>query len=152
MQAVNFQEAVAAIVAKDTRYQPAAYLFVREALDHTQRKVLRSRESTVCHVSGQELLEGIRQYALQQFGPMALHLLHEWGVRSCEDFGELVFNMIECGLLAKNENDTRADFKGGYPFEEAFRRPFLPPSRRATKAPEPNSARRCKEAGAARGE
>jgi uncharacterized repeat protein (TIGR04138 family) len=78
------------------------------------------------HVSGQELLSGIREFALRQFGPMALTVLEEWGVKRCEDFGEIVFNMIESGLLAKTAEDSRDDFKGGYDFMEAFREPFLP--------------------------
>ena len=82
------------------------------------------------HVSGQQLLEGIRAHALEQFGPLTLMVLEEWGVRRCEDFGELVFNMVENSLLGKTENDSRDDFKGGYDFNEAFRRPFLPGSKK----------------------
>ena len=83
-------------------------------------------EGKVRHVSGQELLAGIRAYALDQYGPMTLTVLSEWGVRGCEDFGELVFNMVENNLLAKTKDDSRDDFKNGYTFEEAFRKPFLP--------------------------
>jgi uncharacterized repeat protein (TIGR04138 family) len=72
------------------------------------------------------LLAGIRDYGLQQYGPMTLIVLHEWGIRSCEDFGEIVFNMVENALLAKTDKDSREDFKGGYKFEDAFRKPFLP--------------------------
>jgi uncharacterized repeat protein (TIGR04138 family) len=57
---------------------------------------------------------------------MTMTVLEEWGVRNCRDFGEIVFNMVEIGLLAKTEKDTREDFDGGYEFEEAFRKPFLP--------------------------
>jgi uncharacterized repeat protein (TIGR04138 family) len=81
------------------------------------------------HVSGQELLAGIREYALGQFGPMTKMILEEWGIRSCHDFGEIVFNMVEVGLLAKTDKDTREDFKDGYDFEDAFRKPFLPNSK-----------------------
>jgi uncharacterized repeat protein (TIGR04138 family) len=80
----------------------------------------------VRHVTGQQLLEGARDYALAQYGPMALALLHEWGLRCGEDIGEIVFNMIEASLLAKTDQDSRQDFKDGYDFEEAFRKPFLP--------------------------
>jgi uncharacterized repeat protein (TIGR04138 family) len=140
MQAVNFEGVVARIAAGDKRYQPDAYVFVREALDHTQKKYIKSRASTVCHVTGPELLAGLREYALQQFGPMAITVLDEWGVRCCEDFGELVFNMIENGLLAKTDKDSRADFKNGYLFEEAFRQPFLPTARKPAAAPETKPA------------
>jgi uncharacterized repeat protein (TIGR04138 family) len=77
-------------------------------------------------VSGQELLNGIRDFALVQYGPMAITVLKEWGINSCQDFGEIVFNMIDIGWLAKTEQDSRADFQGGYDFYDAFRRPFLP--------------------------
>jgi uncharacterized repeat protein (TIGR04138 family) len=56
-------------------------------------------------------------------------ILEEWGIRSCHDFGEIVFNMVEVGLLAKTDKDTREDFKDGYDFEDAFRKPFLPNSK-----------------------
>ena len=128
MQAVNFEEILDKIVTNDPRYQRESYFFLREALDHTQKMVAKSKKGEIRHVSGQELLEGIRDYALSQFGPMTLTVLGEWGIRSCEDFGEMVFNMVENSLLAKTENDSRDDFKGGYDFEDAFRKPFLPQS------------------------
>jgi uncharacterized repeat protein (TIGR04138 family) len=142
MNTANFDEALEQIVQKDTRYHRDAYLFVREALDHTQKLINKAAktesraaadepaEGTVRHVSGQELLPGHRDYALDQFGPMTLTVLGEWGVRRCEDFGEIVFNMVENHLLAKTKKDSREDFKGGYDFDEAFRRPFLPEARK----------------------
>jgi uncharacterized repeat protein (TIGR04138 family) len=126
MHEVDFEEAVGRVRAKDPRYHRDAYQFVREALDHTQKSIVRENKGKIRHVTGQELLGGIREYALAQFGPMALMLFGEWGVRKCEDFGEIVFNMVEIGLLAKTDKDSRADFAGGYNFEEAFRKPFLP--------------------------
>ena len=140
MQAPNFEEILENIVAKDSRYQRDAYCFLREALDHTQKAVSKSKKNEIRHVSGQELLAGIRDYALSQFGPMTITVLEEWGIRSCEDFGEMVFNMVASNLLAKTENDTREDFKDGYDFESAFRRPFLP-TPKPTKT-EPTSAER----------
>lgn len=129
MQAPKFDEVLDQIVAKDPRYTRDAYYFVREALDFTQKNATKSGASQIRHVSGQELLDGIREFALQQYGPMTHMLLAEWGLTRCEDFGELVFNMVEAGLLAKTKNDSRDDFKGGYDFEDAFRRPFLPTRR-----------------------
>ncbi len=129
MQEINFDEALQLIEAKDPRYHREAYLFVREGLDYTQKNIARDARGRVRHVSGQELLEGIREYALQQFGPMAMTVLEEWGVRECKDFGEIVFNMVETGLLAKTEKDSRADFEPGYDFADAFRKPFLPRNR-----------------------
>jgi uncharacterized repeat protein (TIGR04138 family) len=126
MQEVSFEETLDKILVKDPRYTRDAYLFVREALDYAQKLVGKENGGKVRHVTGQELLEGIRRFALEQFGPMTLTVFEEWGVRNCGDFGEIVFNMLEIGLLAKTEKDSRADFQGGYDFEDAFRKPFLP--------------------------
>jgi uncharacterized repeat protein (TIGR04138 family) len=255
MQEVSFEEALEIITLKDPRFPREAYLFVREALDHTQRCQAKEREGCIRHVSGQELLAGIKDYARGQFGPMAMTVLQEWGIRSCQDFGEIVFNMVETGgcpalatdeitdlpalvkcltaqadpvssflwesfsetarsklnedsnspesrevltselngiitstavyheerfsgvqlplevkslaqqeltgvslaqfnrlllelayphqiakshgLLAKTKNDSRADFEDGYDFFEAFRKPFLPPSKQTPVEPDP---------------
>ena len=140
MHEVSFEEALGKIRAKDPRYQRDAYLFVREALDHTQKTIGKDARGRIRHVTGQELLRGIQEYALQQFGPMTQTVLEEWGVRRCEDFGEIVFNMVEVGWLAKTEKDSRADFRGGYDFGEAFRKPFLPPSKQIVPARETQPA------------
>ncbi len=260
MQEVSFEDALEILTIKDPRYPREAYLFVREALDHTQRTLAKDREGNIRHVSGQELLAGIRDFASIQFGPMAITVLEEWGIHSCQDFGELVFNMVETGgcpmlsvdditdlqslatrlqqrsdplssflweslseaarlklsadpvapesreilikelnemirsgplfqedrfagvalspeakcllghplrgvalaqfnrillqsaypeeiarshgLLAKTKNDTRADFEDGYDFFEAFRKPFLPPSKQVKPETTPTSSHR----------
>jgi len=126
MQELTFDSTLALILAKDSRYHRDAYLFVKDALDHTQKVVVKESREQLRHVTGQELLEGIRGYALVQFGPMAEMVFAEWGVQRCEDFGEIVFNMVEIGLLGKTEEDSRDDFQNGYNFHEAFRKPFLP--------------------------
>jgi uncharacterized repeat protein (TIGR04138 family) len=132
MHEIDFEQVVEEILQRDIRYAHAAYRFVREALDHTQKLLGRSGTAEIHHVSGQELLEGIRAYALQQYGPMTLTVFQEWGVSGCEDFGELVFNMVEARILKKTDRDSREDFKNGFDFFEAFRRPFLP-ARRAVQ-------------------
>ena len=129
MQEINFDEKVEMILAKDPRYAREAYAFVRESLDHTQKNIGKENRGLVRHITGQELLEGIRQFALNQFGPMVVTVLEEWGVRNSRDFGEIVFNMVEIDLLAKTENDNRDDFNHGYDFTDAFRKPFWPPSK-----------------------
>ena len=134
MQEVNFDEALDQILAKDERFHRDAYLFMREALDFTQKLVGRENQGKVRHVSGQELLDGLRQFALQQFGPMAVTVFEEWGIRNCQNFGEIVFNMVEIGLLAKTEKDTRDDFQNGYDFTGAFRKPFWPESKLKAEA------------------
>jgi len=128
MHKQNFTEAVAEIVKVDARYDRDAYLFVREGLDFTLKLLKKNAHTNPVqrHVSGQELLDGIRQYALDQFGPMAKTVLDYWGIRKCEDFGELVFNMVEKGILGKTDQDSREDFRGGFDFNEAFVRPFQP--------------------------
>ena len=140
MHEVSFEEALAKIRAKDPRYQRDAYLFVREALDHTQKTIGKDTRGRIRHVTGQELLAGIREFALQQFGPMTKTVLEEWGIRHSQDFGEIVFNMIEVGWLAKTDKDSRADFENGYDFDEAFRKPFLPGTRHPVQAPEAKPA------------
>ena len=139
MQTPDFDETVEKILQRDARYQRDAYVFVREGLAFTQKMIEKSGKEEVRHVTGQELVEGLRAYALQQYGPMALMILLEWGVRSCADFGEIVFNMVESHLLAKTEKDSREDFKNGYDFEQAFRRPFLPASKWTTSQLESQS-------------
>jgi uncharacterized repeat protein (TIGR04138 family) len=134
MQEVNFDEALNQILAKDERFHRDAYLFMREALDFTQKLVGRENQGKVRHVSGQELLDGLRQYALQQFGPMTTTVFEEWGIRTCLNFGEIVFNMVEIGLLAKTEKDTRDDFQNGYDFTDAFRKPFWPENKLKAEA------------------
>jgi uncharacterized repeat protein (TIGR04138 family) len=119
----DFDSALEAVVTRDPRYHRDAYHFVREALDHTQGLYTKSG-----HVTGRELLEGIRDYALKQYGPMALLVLEEWGLRRCEDFGDIVFNLIDAQILKKTDRDTREEFAGGYDFAEAFRKPFEPGS------------------------
>jgi len=126
MHEVSFEQGLEKIRAKDPRYERDAYMFVREALDHTQKTIAKDSRTRPRHVTGQELLEGIRDLALAQFGPMAITVFEEWGIHCCADFGEIVFNMVESELLAKTEKDNRADFASGYDFIETFRKPFLP--------------------------
>ena len=144
---IDVEQVLETIVAKDTRYPREAYYFVREALDVAQRKFAKSGGKSAkdkpAHVSGQQLLEGIRAHALEQFGPLTLMVLEEWGIHRGEDFGEIVFNMVESSLLGKTENDSRDDFKGGYDFFEAFRKPYLPKAKREQKVSDASAAASC---------
>ncbi len=117
----TIDDMLAPILKTDQRYTAEAYLFVREGLDHTVRQLDKPR-----HVSGQELLEGIREYALQEFGPVTKRVLSEWGIRGCVDFGNIVFNLVNHGLLGKTDEDSIEDFMHGYDFTEAFIQPFRP--------------------------
>jgi uncharacterized repeat protein (TIGR04138 family) len=133
MQEINFDEVLEKIMARDGRFAREAYHFTRESLDYTQKLISKENHGAVRHVSGQELLEGIRQFALQQYGPMTMTVLEEWNIKTCQDFGEIVFNMVESGLLAKTEKDTRDDFQIGYDFTDAFRKPYWPQSKLEVK-------------------
>ena len=141
MQALDLEKAIDEIAKRDPRYHREAYLFLREALDYTQKNLVRAGKEGIRHVSPPELLDGIRSYGLQLYGPMTMLVFTEWGIQKCEDFGEIVFNMVEHGLLAKTDQDRREDFKGGYEFAEAFRKPFQPQSLfpQNTSFPEPTS-------------
>ena len=112
-------ELLSAILERDRRYGRDAYVFVSEALGHTAKKLERKG-----HVTGRELCEGLRDLALEQFGRMARVVLESWGVRSSEDIGNLVFNMVEAGLLRKTDEDRREDFEGVLNFDEALERDF----------------------------
>jgi uncharacterized repeat protein (TIGR04138 family) len=129
MQKLNFAEAVDEIVRVNGQYDRDAYYFVREGLDFTIKMLKKDSHGKPRHVSGQELLDGLRRYALDQFGPMAKTVFAHWNVKQCEDFGEIVFRMVDKGILGKTEQDTREDFRGGYDFDEAFVKPYLPSPR-----------------------
>ena len=125
----HFSATVDAIVARDSRFERDAYLFVRDALEFTTKQIKKkgaASSPSECHVSSQQLLEGIRQYALQQFGPMVPTVFEHWRVRSCEDIGAIVFNLIEAREFGKSEQDTVEDFRLGFNFHEAFVAPFRP--------------------------
>ncbi len=121
MKTPTAEELLDGIIARDPRYTVEAYAFVRAGLDFTVRSLEKQR-----HISGQELLEGIRKFAIDEFGPMTQTVLNGWGIKRTEDIGEIVFNMVETGLLGKTDKDNRADFADGYDFDEAFRKPFRP--------------------------
>jgi len=143
MQPISFEEILEHILSREKRYPRDAYIFLKEALEHTQKQLGKAARGTaVQHVNPTQLLEGIREFALRAFGPMVTTVFEEWNIRSCKDFGEIVFIMIEHSLLTKTERESREDFEKGYDFYEAFRKPYLPKSKieaedaeRATKLP-----------------
>ena len=137
MQKIGFAEALDSIVASDPRYQLDAYVFLRDALDFTTKQQKKVKGATVRHVSGPELLGGVRQYALKEFGPLVMTVFDNWGIHSCEDIGNMVFNLIGAGIFGKTEEDSIEDFKNVYEFEEAYVKPFAPARPMAAKpAPE----------------
>ncbi len=119
------------LLQRDRRFSPEAYEFVREALTYAQ-DVLDMGESLSHsegegeeqHLTGQQLCEAARQLALDQFGLMARTVLAAWGIRRTSDIGEIVYNLIELGVMRKSDRDQRADFEEVYDFTDAFDRSF----------------------------
>jgi uncharacterized repeat protein (TIGR04138 family) len=128
---------LAELLKRDRRYHFDAYVFVFEALRYAQEKlgmgqpqpsVRDEREEEESggeqHVTGQELCEAIRQYALQQYGYMAKSVLNHWGIAGTGDFGEIVFNLIEIGQMRKTEHDRREDFEDVFDFDADLTRNY----------------------------
>lgn len=129
MQNPDFGEIVSLICKEDPRFDRRAYDFVRLGLDHTVKEIRKkdaTRTEKSRHVSGPELLEGLRSFALEQYGPLAKTVLNAWGVKRCRDFGDIVFNLIDYNVFSKTDNDTREDFADIFDFDDAFVKPFRP--------------------------
>ena len=121
----EYQEKISRILEGDGRYPEPAYQFVRMAVSYTvEERQQDDPERVARHISGPQLLEGMRKLAIEQFGPLVLDVLHEWGIRRTEDFGNIVFNLVNAGLLGASEEDNPEDFGGGYDFNEVFLKPF----------------------------
>ena len=119
------------VVRDDPRYAYEAYEFVFAALAHTQRQLGRvpppegsSGEQQDYHVSGQQLLEGVRDLALREFGLMARTVFHQWGIDRTDDFGEIIFNLIEANLMSKTSRDSRDDFRDVYDLDQVLVRDY----------------------------
>jgi uncharacterized repeat protein (TIGR04138 family) len=118
-KANDIYQTVERIVQKDDRYKAEAYLFVLAALKYSLRKLGRSR-----HLTSEELLDGIKALGIEQYGPTTRMVFEHWGVKTTEDFGQVVFNMVDAGLLRKTEEDSIEDFKGVFDFQEEFDKKF----------------------------
>jgi uncharacterized repeat protein (TIGR04138 family) len=117
------------LVRRDPRYAYEAYEFVFAALAHTQKLLGRvpppeAAPDAEYHVSGRQLLDGARDLALKEFGLMARTVFHFWGIERTDDFGELVFNLIEAGLMSRTAEDQRHDFHAVYDLDEALVRGY----------------------------
>lgn len=126
MKKSSFNETVEHIARENPKYSSHAYYFMREALDFTIKLFEKPLDGPGRHVTGGELLDGVRKFALQEFGPITKTVLNRWGIHQCEDFGEIVFIMVEKGVLGKTDEDRKEDFSGGYDFDTAFSKPFRP--------------------------
>ena len=127
-------QAIAQLINDDKRYKFDAYVFVFEGLSFAQN-VLRlgteksasgtgETEAAERHVTGQELCQAIRRFALRQYGYMAKSVLNSWGINTTGDFGEIVFNLIRIGQMRKTPQDRREDFDDVYDFDVVFREQF----------------------------
>ncbi len=115
------EERIAQLRRRDRRYARNAYYFVLDALDYTLVHYGKDKlTGEDRHVGAKELLNGIRDLAAAQFGAMASFVFQQWGARASEDFGEIVFNMIDAGLLSRRPEDSRLDFAGGCDFDMVF--------------------------------
>jgi uncharacterized repeat protein (TIGR04138 family) len=132
MQAVQFEQSVVSILKRDKRFDPHAYFFLKDALDFTLKRIAENNGGQARHVSGPELLEGCRDFALEQFGPMASTLMTEWSIRKCQDVGDMVFHLIEEQVFGKQESDKKEDFSEVFDFEASLVTPFLPKGRKVS--------------------
>ncbi len=117
-------EAVERIVQRDTRYARGAYFFVQQGVHQVAERIAKREGGKTRHISGQELLEGLRQYAIEQFGPLVLLVFDHWRLRCSRDIGEIVFLLAGEGILGVSDEDSIADFENVYDFRDAFRKPF----------------------------
>lgn len=104
---------------RDARYDERAYLFVLAALEFCQQRLPERR-----HLAGQELAAGCRDLALARYGVLARTVLEHWGIRTTADLGEVVFTLVDLGLLMSQPNDSKEDFVGAFDFHEAFDRDY----------------------------
>ena len=117
MEEIDFEaDTFEDIVAKDDRYDGRAYALLMD--------VVRYLTKDGAHANAEEIMDEFRETALDQFGPLAYRVLTEWGLKSCEDIGEMMFTLAESRRIGKDENDTHESFIGGYDFEEAFLGPY----------------------------
>ena len=124
------QTRIESLAARDGRYAVDAYHFVFESLDFVLERDgegdARASARDDRHISVTELLDGMRAYAIDQFGPLARHVLERWGIFRTEDFGEIVFRLVENRLLNKQESDRKIDFRNAFNFREAFDKAWRP--------------------------
>jgi uncharacterized repeat protein (TIGR04138 family) len=97
------------------RYHDTAYLFILSSLQFVLDRLPEPR-----HISGSELAIGARDLAIERFGPMARTVLEYWGIHSTADLGRLVFALVDCGILIKQDEDGPEDFDAVFDFDDAF--------------------------------
>ncbi|RLS53019.1 MAG: hypothetical protein DWH91_15305 [Planctomycetota bacterium] len=128
------------------KYHPDAYRFVFDGLQFTQERLKRTShgpEDESAHISGPELLDGVRELGLKKFGMLARTVFRSWGVKSTDDFGRIVFELIDCGEMRKTDRDQLTDFFSVFDFDQALVRDYVidtsPAFRKPNPAPSPSS-------------
>ena len=117
MKEIDFEsDSFSDIIAKDVRYDARAYALVMD--------VIHFLGEGGKHMTAGDILDEFKECALDQYGPMAYAVLREWGVNSCEDIGEMMFNLVEFRRIRKDDDDRQEDFSGGYDFKEVFLGPY----------------------------
>ncbi len=125
LKVAEFKSDWKALKDKAGPFPPQAYQFVREGLAHTVKMIhgeasVGQADDETRHVSGQQLCLGLRDYAIKQYGRLAKTVLLSWSIRGTDDFGRIVFAMIDVGLMRKTHEDTPEDFRAVFDFDEAF--------------------------------
>ena len=121
------QDQLRDLALRDGRYSHEAFSFLFESLDWAVRLAGKEgAEDTERHVTGRQLLEGMRAHAAELFGPLAAPVWRGWGIQATLDWGNVVFLLVEAGLLNQQETDSLDDFRGGFDFDEAFVRGYKP--------------------------
>jgi uncharacterized repeat protein (TIGR04138 family) len=127
----SFEEKLRLLTKQDQRYHLNAYRFIYEALEHSLSHMGKRR-----HITGKELLDAVRKLGIDKFGFLAKTVFENWGVKKTRDFGEIVFNLVNSGLMGKTPEDSVEDFDGIFDFEEVFEKNFsfeLPSERKPNK-------------------
>ncbi|MEI7773246.1 MAG: Minf_1886 family protein [Verrucomicrobiota bacterium] len=126
MLKLDFFAAVERILESDSRFDRNAYHFLKESLELITGDGKKHKPRIVGHVTAHQLLDGVREHALRQFGPMVPTVFGYWGITKCEDFGDMVYQLIALGTFGKSDKDSIEDFKNAYTFHDAFVVPFRP--------------------------
>jgi len=119
-QDAKFWEAVKRIREKDGRFKPDAYSFVMESLDHTLPGLGEQR-----HVTAEELLRGLCDHAKERFGLLAHTVCESWGIASAGDIGRIVYQLVDAGVLSKQESDRYEDFDQKYDLKEILEEKYF---------------------------
>lgn len=120
MSELTFRDGVMdRIRLREPRFHEHAFLFVLAALEFCQQRLTERR-----HITGGELAVACRDLALERYGLMARLVLEHWGVRCTSDIGDIVFTLVDLGLLISQPNDAREEFTAVFEFDDAFERQY----------------------------